>query len=214
MAKSAPTRAGRRDARRRLLLRIGIGALAVGAVLFGIYRTGRAKTSQSGGRFQVGQPAAGADAPAIRLAATSGGQFDLAGQRGKTVLLYFQEGVGCEPCWSQIRDIERNQVKFKAQGIDEVVSITGNPLDALRQKVSDENLTTPVLSDPNLTVSKSYHANDFGMMGSSADGHSFVVVAPDGRIRWRADYGGAPNYTMYVAVDQLLADMRTGQGGP
>ena len=30
------------------------------------------------------------------------------------------------------------------------------------------------------------------MMGDMRDGHSFVLVGPDGVIRWRADYGGSP----------------------
>ncbi|XES00911.1 hypothetical protein HEP87_61260 [Streptomyces sp. S1D4-11] len=48
------------------------------------------------------------------------------------------------------------------------------------------------------------------MMGTSRDGHSFLLVGPDGTIRWRADYGGAPDYTMYVPVDKLLADLKAG----
>jgi peroxiredoxin Q/BCP len=48
------------------------------------------------------------------------------------------------------------------------------------------------------------------MMGNSADGHTFILVGPDGTIRWRADYGGAPNYTMYVPINQLSADMQAG----
>ncbi|WP_438452434.1 hypothetical protein, partial [Listeria monocytogenes] len=72
----------------------------------------------------------------------------------------------------------------------------------------------PVLSDPDLAVSSAYHANDYGMMGRSRDGHSFVLVGPDGRIRWRADYGGAPDYTMYLPVPNLIADMRQGMRIP
>lgn len=204
--------AARLRARRRLLVRVGIGAVVVGAVMFGIYGAGGGSGGRGGSRFRVGQPAIGAEAPGVQLASTAGGQFDLASQRGKTVLLYFQEGVGCQPCWNQIRDIERNQARFKALGIDELVSVTGNSLGDLRQKVSDEGLQTPVLSDPDLSVSKTYHANDFGMMGTSADGHTFIVVGPDGKIRWRADFGGAPNYTMYVPVDELISDLRTGLG--
>ncbi len=51
------------------------------------------------------------------------------------------------------------------------------------------------------------------MMGDSTNGHTFVVVGPDGKIQWRADYGGAPDYTMYVPVPDLLADMRAGLEG-
>ena len=71
-------------------------------------------------------------------------------------------------------------------------------------------LTTPVLSDPDLAVSQQYGANQYGMMGASRDGHTFILVGPDGIIRWRADYGGAPNYTMYVPVQTLLADLQAG----
>ena len=65
-----------------------------------------------------------------------------------------------------------------------------------------------MLSDPGLTVSRAYQANRYGMMGTSRDGHSFVLVGRDGVIRWRADYGGPPNYTMFVNDSALLAALR------
>ena len=96
----------------------------------------------------------------------------------------------------------------------QIVSITTDPLSALKQKVADEGLSTPVLSDPTLSVSKAYDANSYGMMGTSADGHSFLVVGPDRLIRFRADYGGAPNHTMYVKVATLLAQLQQGLKQP
>lgn len=126
------------------------------------------------------------------------------------MLLYFQEGVGCQPCWDQLKDIDQNAAPFRVLGIDRIVTITGDPLDALGQKVADERLSTPVLSDPGLRVSKTYDANHYGMMGTSADGHTFVLINPDGTIAWRADYGGAPDFTMFVPVSNLLADLRKG----
>jgi peroxiredoxin Q/BCP len=130
--------------------------------------------------------------------------------RGKTVLLYFQEGIDCQPCWDQMKDIQANWSAFQALHIDQMVSITSDPLSALQQKVRDEGLTIPVLSDPTLSVSQIYTANQYGMMGTSRDGHTFILVGPDGRIVWRADYGGSPNYTMDVPVERLLADLRAG----
>jgi peroxiredoxin Q/BCP len=70
-----------------------------------------------------------------------------------------------------------------------------------------------VLSDQNLAVSQAYTANSYGMMGNSRDGHTFVVVGPDGRIRFRDDYGGSPNYTMYVSISNLVAALREGLHG-
>ena len=77
------------------------------------------------------------------------------------------------------------------------------------RKAADERLATPVLSDPDLAVSRAYDANQYGMMGDMRDGHSFVLVGPDGAIRWRADYGGAPKYTMFLPTDKMLADLTT-----
>jgi len=74
-------------------------------------------------------------------------------------------------------------------------------------------LTIPVLSDEGGRVSDSYSARDFGMMGHDRDGHTFVLVGKDGKILWRADYGGAPKYTMFVPVNVLLAQLKARTGG-
>lgn len=209
-------RAGRptaaRQQHRRLLLRIGAVAAVAIAVLFLITRAGGEQGSSSSGgpAYAVGQPGPGAPAPTFTLPSTAGGSFDLAAQRGKTVLLYFHEGLGCQPCWDQIRDVEKRWSDFTALGIDQLVAIAGDPLDQLRQKASDERLATPVLADPDLSLGGSYQANRYGMMGTSTYGRSFVVVGPDGIIRWRADYGGEPKYTTYVRPAVLLEDLRAG----
>ena len=144
------------------------------------------------------------------MPSNTGGSFSLSAQRGKTVLLYFQEGTDCQPCWTQLQAIQADMAAFHRAGISEVVSITTNDVGALQQAATTYGTTIPVLSDSSLTVSSAYHANDYGMMGTSADGHSFVVVGPGGHISWRADYGGAPNYTMYVPVPTLLHQMEAG----
>jgi len=199
-----------RRLRNRVLIAAG-GAVAVLAAIF-LISTGGGSSGGGSYAFQVGSPGPGQPAPPIQLASTQGGQFNLAALRGKTVLLYFQEGLTCQPCWDQLKDLDHAMSQVKALGINELVSITSDPLGDLQTKASDEGLTTPVLSDPNLSVSQAYSANQYGMMGSSRDGHSFIVVGPDGRIRWRADYGGSPNYTMFVPVAHLLADLRKGIG--
>jgi hypothetical protein len=91
-----------------------------------------------------------------------------------------------------------------------MVSVTGNTLAQLRTKAGDERLTTPVLADLGLAQSLTWSAERYGMMDGAADGYSFVVVGPRGTIRFRADYGGAPDYTMYVPVPDLVADIRHG----
>ena len=191
---------------------VGIAVVILGLIYLLNNASGSSATSNQASAypFQVGSPGPRELAPSITLQSTDGSTFDLASLRGKTVLLFFQEGLGCQPCWDQMKDMESKWSEFQALGIDKIVSITTNPLDALKQKVADEGLSTPVLSDPNFTVSQAYRADQYGMMNGSGDGHSFIVVGPDGRIRWRADYGGAPNYTMYVPIATLIADMKEG----
>ncbi|MFE2320341.1 peroxiredoxin family protein [Streptomyces sp. NPDC059441] len=180
-------------------------------VLYAVFSTSPAKnTSSSGTSYDVGSPGIGKTAPAFTLAASTGKQVSLSDYRGKNVLLYFQEGLTCQPCWDQMTSLEKYAAKVKTAGIDDIVSITTDPADLITRKTKDMGLTTPVLSDPGLKVSQQYGANQYGMMGTSRDGHSFLLVGPDGTIRWRADYGGAPDYTMYVPVDKLLADLKAG----
>lgn len=215
-AEAATARAVRaRRLRNRILLALVAGVLVLGAI-FAFSNTGSsgvprgAKATRAGAYpFAVGDPGPGSAAPPIELASTTGTPFSLAGQKGKTTLLYFQEGIGCQPCWDQIRDIESQWSRFRAAGIDQMVSITTNDLSNLRRKARDEGLKqTPLLADPDLTVSHAYQANQYGMMGDSADGHSFILIGPNGDILHRADYGGPPRFTMYLPPQAVLADIR------
>jgi peroxiredoxin len=212
-AKRRPTvTGGRLRASRWPIAVIVLIALVAGAGLYWVYRsathTASGTASGSGYPYAVGQPGVGAQAPAFTLASTAGGPIGLASLRDQNVLLYFQEGLSCQPCWDQIKDLEKHTADLKAAGIDKVVSITSDPVNLLTQKVHDMGLSTTVLSDPDLAVSTTYHANDYGMMGDSRDGHTFILVARGGSITWRADYGGAPKFTMFVPASGVLTDLR------
>ena len=193
---------------------VGVIAAVVVLVMGGLYLTFRGSTgggASSSGDYQVGTPGVGAAAPGFTLGSTTGGKVSLAALRGKTVLLYFHEGLGCQPCWDQIRDLDAATAALKAAGVDQLLTITSGPVDLIAQKMNDDKLTATALADTDLSVSRTYNANHFGMMGNDRDGHSFILVGPDGRIQWRADYGGAPKYTMFVPVDRLLADLKSGR---
>lgn len=188
----------------------GIAVLAI-VGLYLVYQSSPGKhgatAGGSGFKHMAGQPGAGRAAPAFTLTSGTGGQFSLTDFRGRNVLLYFQEGLSCQPCWDQIKDLEQNQAALKTAGVDAVVSITTDPASLIGRKVADEKLATPVLSDPDMQVSRTYDANQYGMMGEMRDGHSFILVGPDGTIRWRADYGGKPDYTMFLPTAKMLTDL-------
>jgi peroxiredoxin len=169
--------------------------------------------SESGYHYAVGTPGVGQAAPPIKLPSTAGGTFDLASYKGKQqVLLYFQEGLTCQPCWDQIAALQQELDKFRALGVGPIVSVTTDPLRLIKQKVQDEGLEIPVLSDSDAKVSDAYDARTYSMtwMSPHRDGHTFILVGRDGRIRWRADYGGPPKYTMFLPVEAVLTDLRAG----
>ena len=219
---TAPSAPQKRIDERSRLPRIARMSLLLGvAVVLGLYfassRHRGSKAASAGGPgaypYSVGSPGRGKPAPPLNLPATTGGSFDLTSYRGKQrVLLYFQEGLTCQPCWDQIATIQKDRAKFSSLGIGPIVSITTDRLDLIRQKANDDGLSIPVLSDEGGRVSDTYDARSYGMMGHDRDGHTFVLVGKDGRILWRADYGGAPKYTMFVPDDALLTQLRRALG--
>jgi hypothetical protein len=54
-------------------------------------------------------------------------------------------------------------------------------------------------------------AGDSGVLWNGAMRHSFILVGPNGVIRWRADYGGPPKYIMYLPTTSLLTDIKAGE---
>jgi peroxiredoxin Q/BCP len=210
---AAQRQAQRRAERRRKIgvrAAIAAGAAAIVAVLFVIFSNG-SHSGTGAYPYQAGSPGPGQAAPAFTLAASTGGNISLSQYRGKSVLLFFQEGLTCQPCWTQIADMQKHAAQLRAAGIGQVLSITTDPVGAITQKTRDMGLAIPVLSDPGLAVSRAYGANAYGMMGMSADGHTFILVGPNGVIRWRADYGGAPKYTMFLPTTTMLAQMKAGE---
>jgi peroxiredoxin Q/BCP len=207
-AREVRAKAAQREKGRTLWIRSSVVAgAAVVALAVVFFLGGHGKSHYN---FVVGSPGVGTTAPTFNLLSTKGGTFNLATAQGMTILVFFQEGTDCEPCWTQLHDIQSDMRSFRALGINRVVSITTDRISALKQKTRDEGIRFPVLSDQNLEVSRAYSATSFGMMGPMVDGHSFVVIGPTGKIEWRADYGGAPNYTMFVPDSVLLQQMRTG----
>jgi peroxiredoxin Q/BCP len=163
--------------------------------------------------YAVGDPGIGAVAPEFQLKSTAGGDFDLSSYAGKDpVLLYFQEGLTCQPCWDQIVALQKDMPAFRALGIDTIVSITNDPYAQLKQKADDEALSIPILADENGSVSNAYGTLRYGMMMGMNPGHTFILVGKNGRIVWRADYGGPPKYTMYLPPQTLLQDLKSGLG--
>lgn len=152
-----------------------------------------------GGR--TNPPAATGAAPGFTLPATGGGEVSLAGFRGRSVLLYFNEGVGCDACFYQTAMLEDDEA-FAALGVP-LVPIVMNTTAQVEGELGRFGIETPYLSDPSGAVSQSY---DTLGTGHHADlpGHSLILVGPEGEIRWRGDYPG-----MWVEPATVVSTVRS-----
>lgn len=140
-------------------------------------------------------------APAFSLASTNGRQVSLADYRGRNVLLYFNEGVGCDACFYQASKLEADAA-FQQTGVA-FVPIVMNSIAEIRAEQIRLGVRTPYLVDTDGAVSRTYK-----MLGTGhhADlpGHSFVLVDSKGQMLWRGDYPG-----MWVEPADLVSAIRS-----
>lgn len=152
-------------------------------------------------RSPQGGATEGRGAPGFRLASTAGGTVSLSDHRGHDVLLYFNEGVGCDACFYQMVELEQNGERMAEAGLT-VLPIVVNPAPDVRRELVRFGIRTPYLIDEGARISQAY-----GMLGKGMHahlpGHGFVLVDGEGTVRWAMEYP-----TMFVSSDDLLAAVR------
>jgi peroxiredoxin len=139
-------------------------------------------------------------APDFTLTDTSGATVRLADYRGRNVVLYFNEGAGCQSCLVQMTDIEHNKAKFSDAGVT-VLPIVMNTAEQIKADMVANGVKTPFLLDDG-TVSRAYGTLGKGMH-EGLPGHSFVLIDAQGTQRW---YGEYPS--MYLSSADLLTQIR------
>ena len=154
----------------------GLAAAVVGASAL-LFVTSRAGTSD----------VAGQAAPGFTLPSTDGRIVSLGDLRGGDVLLYFNEGVGCDVCFDQMAQIESAGV-FDGSDLT-VLPVVVNDVASVQQQLERFGIRTPFLVDPQKEIAAAY---DTLGRGHHADlpGHTFVLVDETGSIAWRGDYPG------------------------
>jgi len=125
--------------------------------------------------------------------------------RGRRTLLFFSEGVMCQACFVQIRDLEDVRARLEKIGIS-LVSITPDSAEELRQAIDQFEISTPMISDEDLDMSTAFDTLGRGMH-SNTPGHAFVLLDKTGRVVWQRDYWLEPYRTMYVDPERLLTDI-------
>lgn len=144
-------------------------------------------------------------APDFTLTNTEGQQVSLSDYRETNVLLYFNEGAGCQSCLVQMAEIEKEAAALSALDVT-VLPIVMNTREQITADMALNGVATPFLLDDG-TVSKAYGTLGKGMH-AGLPGHSFVLIDKAGEQRW---YGEYPS--MWLAPDQLIRELRTRLAG-
>lgn len=182
------------DATGRRWRLFGLGA----AVIALIVTVGALSLPPGGGSTASAAAVAGTTAPDFTLPATTGGTITLSDLRRQgRVLLYFHEGLSCDPCMQQVGELEKIRPDLEALNVT-LLSVTFDPVDELRQAEGRYGVKTiPVLSYHDAHTEVDYDLTRFSMGMGRRAGHTFVLVDTDGVIRWRKDYW--PGIGMMVA---------------
>ena len=139
-------------------------------------------------------------APDFTLTDTTGQEVALSDYRGSNVVLYFNEGAGCQSCLVQMAEIEKEAAALKDLNVT-VLPIVMNTREQITADMQANGVATPFLLDDG-TVSQAYGTLGKGMH-AGLPGHSFVLIDKAGEQRW---YGEYPS--MWLSPDQLMTELR------
>lgn len=180
--------------KRRRHVRLGVWAAAL--VVIGTLVAVALITSQPVQDEQARQ------ASDFTLPASDGTTVSLADYRGEPVVLYFNEGAGCDSCIVQMAEIEK-EPGFAEAGIT-VLPIVMNSADQINAERQRFGITAPFLLDDG-TVSEAYGTLGTGMH-EGLPGHGFVLIDAEGVQRWYGNYPSmwlAPKALLQIVKDRL-----------
>lgn len=172
--------------RRTLVTRLAwaVGVLVVGGLVTAGLLSARPETS-------VVQQAA----TPFTLPLSDGTEVSLSDYAGSPVILYFNEGAGCDSCLMQMAAIEQD-AGFAEAGI-KVLPIVMNSADQINAERARLDVKAAFGLDDG-TVSSAYGTLGTGMH-EGLPGHGFVLIDADGVQRW---YGNYPS--MWLDPEELL----------
>ena len=133
-------------------------------------------------------------APAFFLSDAGGMQVSLKGYAGRRVVVYFYPKAATPGCTTEACDFRDNLAALQQDGYD-VVGISPDGPEALREFIRDQALTFPLLSDPDHAVAEAYGAyGERTVRGNTSIGivRSTVIVDEDGKVL-AAEYGVNPS---------------------
>jgi peroxiredoxin Q/BCP len=99
--------------------------------------------------------APGTAAPDFTLADKDSNQVSLSALKGQKVILYFYPAASTPGCTTQACDFRDNMASLQAAGYT-VLGVSKDEGKALQKFAEEENLSFPLLSDPDLVVHNAY----------------------------------------------------------
>ena len=165
----------------------------VGGIMYAVGKGQSSSVSQSGAPVReivdmnslLNQPA-----PDFTLTDKNGTAVKLSDLRGKTVVLFFNEGLMCYPaCWSQMSQLSSDSRLNTASVESYSIVIDAAPNWGPAVTKMPELAQAKVLYDTDSIVSKEY-----GMLKTTSSmhygvypGHSYVVIDPQGVVKYIFD---------------------------
>lgn len=125
--------------------------------------------------------------------------------KGQETLLFFSEGVMCQACLQQIKDIDDVKNQMQERHI-KLVSITPDSPAELKQAIGQYGISSPMISDEDRSMSSAFNTLGKGMHPDTP-GHAFVLIDGSGKVLWQRDYYLPPYRAMWVPPRQLLQDI-------
>ncbi|WP_216215522.1 thioredoxin-dependent thiol peroxidase [Amycolatopsis aidingensis] len=126
-------------------------------------------------RLSPGDPA-----PGFTLPDSAGNEVSLADFRGRSVVVYFYPAAGTPGCTKQACDFRDNLAELDGAGY-QVLGISPDKPEKLAKFVEAEQLTFPLLSDPDKTVLTEWGAfgekKNYGRVVQGVIRSTFVVDA-------------------------------------
>ncbi|RZS57453.1 peroxiredoxin Q/BCP [Microcella putealis] len=121
---------------------------------------------------------AGTPAPSFTLSDKDGNAVSLGDYAGQKVVIYFYPAASTPGCTTQACDFRDNLNSLAAAGY-QVLGVSKDTADKLQTFADEEQLTFPLLSDPDLAVHHAYGAyGEKSMYGKTVTGvlrSTFVV---------------------------------------
>lgn len=150
----------------------------------------------------------GMPAPDFSLPSAQGKTVALSDYKGKrNVLIYFHEGLTCDPCLQQMPELEKSLAAYEKLNTALLFVSLDSPKEQ-QQIVQKYSLQSPALSYLNAKTEQDYNLLPYSMGMGRRAGHTFVLVGVDGKILWRKEYWpsvgmSVPGGKMFVPASEI-----------